>query len=173
MSIKTITPAEAMKKMEAGAMLVDIRGSDEHARERVPAAKNVPLDQLSGNDLHGDTVIYHCKSGMRTQAAAGQLAACSGDRDCYIVEGGLGAWEKAGLPVEKVKGAPMELQRQVMIAAGSLVLLGTLLSLLVAPTFIWLAVFVGAGLTFAGVSGFCGMAMLLAKMPWNRRAVAA
>ena len=173
MSIKTITPAEAMQKMEAGALLVDIRGTDEHARERVPAAKNVPLDQLAGHDLGADTVIYHCKSGMRTQQAADQLAACAGTRDCYIVEGGLGAWEKAGLPVEKVKGAPMEMQRQVMIAAGSLVLLGTLLSLLVAPAFIWLAVFVGAGLTFAGVSGSCGMAMLLAKMPWNRRAVAA
>ena len=173
MSIKTITPQEAMKKMEAGAMLVDIRGSDEHARERVPAATNVPLDQLGGHELPADTVIYHCKSGMRTQAAADQLAACAGERECYIVDGGLGAWEKAGLPVEKVKGAPIDMQRQVMIAAGSLVLLGTLLSLLIAPAFIWLAVFVGVGLTFAGVSGFCGMAMLLAKMPWNRRMAAA
>lgn len=173
MSIKTITPQEAMQKMEAGAVLVDIRGADEHARERVPAAKNVPLGRLGTADLHGDTLIYHCKSGMRTQQAADRLAACAGEREWYIVEGGISAWEKAGLPVEKVKGAPMEMQRQVMIAAGSLVLIGTLLSLLVAPAFIWLAVFVGAGLTFAGLSGFCGMAMVLAKMPWNRRAVAA
>lgn len=170
MSIRTISPTEAMKMMETGAMLVDIRGRDEHARERVPQAKNVPLDQLSSDHLEGETVLFHCKSGMRTQNAAAQLQACAGDRDCYIVEGGLGAWEKAGLPVVKDKSAPMEMQRQVMIAAGTLVLIGTLLSLLVAPAFVYLAVFVGAGLTFAGVTGFCGMAMLLAKMPWNRSA---
>ncbi|NNC48567.1 MAG: DUF2892 domain-containing protein [Sphingomonas sp.] len=170
MTINTISPAEAMEKMEAGAMLVDIRGRDEHARVRVPRARNVPLEQLSSDHLEGDTVLFHCKSGMRTKNSAAQLQACAGERDCYIVEGGLGAWEKAGLPVVKDKSAPMEMQRQVMIAAGLLVLVGTLLSLLVAPWFIYLAVFVGAGLTFAGVTGFCGMAMLLAKLPWNRTA---
>ncbi|HEU4704207.1 MAG TPA: rhodanese family protein, partial [Sphingomicrobium sp.] len=89
-------------------------------------------------------------------------------RDCYIVEGGIEGWRRSGLPVETVRGAPIEMQRQVMIAAGTLVLLGALMAMLVAPGWIWLTLFVGAGLTFAGVSGFCGMAHVLGMMPWNR-----
>ena len=93
----------------------------------------------------------------------------SGGRDCYIMEGGISAWGNAGLPTKKVRGAPIELQRQVMIVAGSLVLVGTVLSLFLSPLWIALAIFVGVGLTVAGISGFCGMAHLLALMPWNRR----
>jgi rhodanese-related sulfurtransferase len=84
------------------------------------------------------------------------------------LEGGFGAWLEAGLPVHRHARAPLPLMRQVQIAAGSLVLLGVLLSQTVAPGWIWLSGFVGAGLIFAGVSGFCGMARLLGVMPWNR-----
>ena len=84
------------------------------------------------------------------------------------LEGGMLAWQQAGLPVEKRKGAPLPLMRQVQIVAGGLVLAGVLLSVLVAPGWIWLSGFVGAGLMFAGISGFCGMARLLAAMPWNQ-----
>jgi rhodanese-related sulfurtransferase len=84
------------------------------------------------------------------------------------LEGGIPAWQQAGLPVQKLKNAPLPLMRQVQITAGSLVLLGLILSTMVAPAWILLSWFVGAGLVFAGVSGFCGMARLLAVMPWNR-----
>ena len=87
------------------------------------------------------------------------------------LEGGLPSWQQAGLPVRKLTNAPMPLMRQVQIAAGSLVLLGLILSNTVAPAWILLSWFVGAGLVFAGVSGFCGMARLLALMPWNRVSV--
>ena len=80
-------------------------------------------------------------------------------------------WQQAGFDVRKLKGAPLPLMRQVQIAAGSLVLLGVILSQTVAPGWIWLSGFVGAGLTFAGISGFCGMARLLAAMPWNQVAM--
>ena len=76
--------------------------------------------------------------------------------------------EKAGLPITKSDRAPIELQRQVMIVAGSLVLLGALLATLVWPIFIAIPIFVGGGLLFAGLSGFCGMARILMKAPWNR-----
>lgn len=171
MPIKTIAPSEAHRLIDSGASLIDIRAPDEHARERIPGASNVPLDRLSSDAATGDVLIFHCRSGMRTGQAAPALAQAAGERDCYILEGGISAWGNAGLPVEKVRGAPIEMQRQVIIAAGSLVLLGALLSVLVAPGWIALAIFVGAGLTFAGVTGFCGMARLLALMPWNRRAV--
>ena len=169
MPIKTISAAEAHRLINAGASLIDIRSPDEHARERIAGALNIPLERLSSAQAPGDVLIFHCRSGMRTGQAVGQLSKAAGERDCYILEGGMSAWGAAGLPTERVRGAPIEMQRQVMIAAGTLVLLGTILSLLVAPAWIALAVFVGAGLTFAGATGFCGMAHLLALMPWNRR----
>ena len=85
-------------------------------------------------------------------------------------EGGLDAWKKAGLPVSFDRSKPIDIMRQVQIAAGSLVLIGVMLGFLVNPGFYALSGFVGAGLLFAGVSGFCGMARLLGVMPWNRRA---
>jgi rhodanese-related sulfurtransferase len=168
MTVKTISPAQAHRLIDAGASLIDIRSPDEHARERIAGAVNVPLDRLSPGTTPGDVLIFHCRSGMRTGQAAAKLAETAGGRECYIVEGGLNGWGNAGLPLERVRGAPIEMQRQVMIAAGLLVLTGSLLSLFVTPALIWLAVFVGTGLTFAGVTGFCGMARLLALMPWNR-----
>jgi rhodanese-related sulfurtransferase len=171
MTIKTISPAEAHRLVDAGASLIDIRAPDEHARERIAGALNVPLERLSPLAAKGDILIFHCRSGMRTGQAAPTLFEAARGRECYILEGGISAWGNAGLPVEKVRGAPIEMQRQVMIAAGLLVLFGTILSLLLSPAWIALSIFVGAGLTFAGVTGFCGMAHLLALMPWNRRTV--
>ena len=172
MTITTISPAEAHRLIAAGASLIDIRQPDEHAHTRIAGARNVPLDQLSKDSAPGDVLIFHCRSGIRTAQAADRLAEAAAGRDCYIVEGGISAWGNAGLPVEMVRGAPIEMQRQVMIAAGSLVLLGALMALLVAPGWIWLPLFVGAGLISAGISGFCGMAHVLAMMPWNRRSAA-
>lgn len=84
------------------------------------------------------------------------------------LEGGLLAWEAARLPLERRSGAPLPLKRQVQISAGALVLIGVILSQTLAPGWIWLSGFVGAGLIFAGISGFCGLARLLALLPWNR-----
>ena len=93
--------------------------------------------------------------------------------DAFVLDGGLNAWVKAGLPVVANAKAPLEIMRQVQIAAGSLVLIGVLLGLAVTPAWFGLSAFVGAGLTFAGVTGFCGMARLLMLAPWNRRAISA
>lgn len=169
MSIQTISPAEAHRLIDAGASLIDIRQPDEHARERIAGALNVPLDRLSKDSAPGDVLIFHCRSGMRTAQAADTLAEAAAGRDCFVVEGGIGGWGNAGLPIESVRGAPIPMQRQVMIAAGGLVVIGSLMAMLVAPGWVWLPLFVGSGLTFAGISGFCGMAHVLAMMPWNRR----
>jgi rhodanese-related sulfurtransferase len=91
-----------------------------------------------------------------------------GYRQLYWYRDGMYAWEQAGLPVNRGK-AVLSLERQVRIAAGLLVLTGTILGTWVHPGFYGLAAFVGAGLTFAGLTDWCGMAMLLAKMPWNQR----
>jgi rhodanese-related sulfurtransferase len=159
--------------IDQGAVLVDIREADEHARERVPGARNRPLSRLTSLESSGaQTVIFHCRSGARTAANAPRLASATGCQ-AYILEGGLDAWKRAGLPVETDTRQPIEIMRQVQITAGSLVLLGVVLGLWVSPAFFALSAFVGAGLVFAGVSGWCGMARMLAFMPWNRRATRA
>ena len=153
-----------------GALLVDIREPDEHAREHIPGAFLWPVGQRQAPLQRGaaTAVVFHCRSGARTQAQAARLASVAGC-EAFLMEGGLQAWKQAGLPVHVDRRQPLELMRQVQIAAGSLVLLGVLLAATGSPYWLLLAGFVGAGLLFAGVSGFCGMARLLARMPWNHR----
>ena len=172
MTLPTVTPEQAKRLIEEGAILIDIREADEHARERIPGAHHLALSKLDEADLavhQGQPVIFHCRSGARTLSNAGRLAGRLGsDCDAYVVEGGLDAWRKAGLPVATNRRAPLELQRQVQIGAGSLAFLGTLLGLTISPWFFAIPLFVGGGLTVAGVTGFCGMAMVLMRAPWNR-----
>jgi rhodanese-related sulfurtransferase len=99
-----------------------------------------------------------------------QLAAAAPACETYNLDGGIDAGKKAGLPVTLDRTQPIEIMRQIQIAASSLVLIGVMLGFLVTPAFYALSGFVGAGLLFAGSTGFCGMARLLAVMPWNQRA---
>jgi rhodanese-related sulfurtransferase len=150
------------------AVLIDIREADEFARRRIGGAISRPLSAIGDVPLDR-SVIFTCRTGMRTGANAARLAALV-PAPAYVLEGGVDGWAAAGLPVVTDARAPMEMMRQVQIAAGVLILAGVLLGWLVAPGFYLLAGFVGAGLTFAGISGFCGMARVLALMPWNRAA---
>jgi rhodanese-related sulfurtransferase len=166
---RPIAPDQAIALIAAGARLVDIREADEHRRERIAGAAHCPLSRLAEVPIEGGhAIIFHCASGMRTQTNAARLAEKAGGRESYLLDGGLAGWRKAGLPTARSRGAPIELQRQVMIVAGTLVLVGALLAAFVAPAFVLVPIFVGAGLLFAGVSGFCGMARLLMLAPWNR-----
>ena len=166
-----LSPQQVRERIDAGsAVLVDIREPDEFARSHVKGAQSQPLSTWEKAHLSIDPdadVIFTCRSGMRTAGACDRLAARV-NGDAFVLNGGLDAWAKAGLPVETNADAPMEIMRQVQIAAGSLVLIGVVLGFLVAPAWFALSGFVGASLTFAGVSGFCGMARLLMLAPWNR-----
>jgi rhodanese-related sulfurtransferase len=177
MSLRTITPAEARRLLDDGAVLFDIREPDEHAREKIPGARLLPLSQLDAMDLsvhQGAPVIFHCKSGARTRTNAPRLARkLDGSCQAFIVAGGLEAWRKAGLPIVADRRQPLELQRQVQIGAGTLALAGTVLGLVVSPWFFAVPAFVGAGLLTAGMTGFCGMQQILMRAPWNRAGPAA
>jgi rhodanese-related sulfurtransferase len=176
MSLSRISPTEAKDLLDQGAILIDIREADEHAREKVIGARHLPLSKLDEADLAlhaGKPVIFHCKSGARTMNNASRLARKTGGAcDAFSVEGGLDAWKKAGLPVATDHRQPIELQRQVQIGAGSLAFIGTVLGVIVSPWFLVIPAFVGAGLLTAGVTGFCGMAQLLMRAPWNKAAYA-
>ena len=171
MSIPVISANEARHRVAAGsAILVDIREPMEHAREAIPGATPAPLSRLQPMALAGKpAVIFHCQSGKRTADNAARLGQC-GASEVHILEGGLNAWKAAGHPTRLDRSKPIEMQRQVQITAGALVLTGVMLGTLVSPWFIALSAFVGSGLVFAGISGWCGMAKVLAVMPWNRMA---
>jgi rhodanese-related sulfurtransferase len=169
-SLSPIEPETARRLVESGAaVLVDIREPMERARERIAGSLSMPLSAFdpAAPNLRDRVVVFHCKSGGRTRSNAARLATVD-CRETYVLEGGLDAWTRAGLPVEIDRSAPIDLQRQVMIAAGAIVLMGIALAIEVSPWFIAVAAFVGAGLVFAGVTGFCAMARILAAMPWNR-----
>lgn len=171
MTMTSVTPAEAQRLIQSGAKLIDIRDPDEYAREHIPAATNVPVAAIERLDTGDCAVVFHCRSGARTGANAARLAAAAGEA-CYMLEGGIDAWRSAGFEVRTDRAQPLELMRQVQLAAGGLVLIGVALGFLVAPGFFALSAFVGAGLMLAGATGWCGMARLLRHMPWNRQMAA-
>lgn len=175
---KTITPPELQRLLQEdpGLNVIDVRTPVEFAEVHVPQAKLHPLDSLNTETLlsngtirQGQPVYILCRSGQRARLAAEKLTT-AGFTDGIVVEGGTQAWVQAGLPVERSDVKVISLERQVRIAAGTLVLTGVLLGWFVHRGFFLLSGFVGAGLIFAGISDWCGMGLLLAKAPWNRRA---
>ena len=168
-----ISPKEAEKLIEADkAVLVDVRELDEIARLAIKGAKVAPLSGLRVRGLRdvdaSSTAIFFCRSGQRTAMNAHLLDTVH-TGEVRLLKGGLLAWQASGLPVIANAKAPLEIMRQVQIVAGLLILSGVLLGIFVAPGFFGLSAFVGLGLTFAGVTGWCGMAKLLSFMPWNKK----
>lgn len=176
-SMITITPRQLHDRLQHGEKLclLDVRTPAEHAEVHVPGVQLMPLDRLDAAQLANtkgflkDQPLYiFCHSGGRAKQAAEKLEK-GGYKQCFVVEGGTMAWAAAGLPLNRGKSGVISLERQVRIAAGLIVLTGVLLSQFVNPAFIWLSGFIGAGLTFAGITDWCGMGMLIAKFPWNQR----
>ena len=171
-ALTKLTPNAASDRLNSGkAVLVDIREPDEYAREHIPGSISLPVSALESADLTleaGQNAIFHCKSGMRTDSNCAILAQHV-EGEAFMLEGGLDAWRAQGLPTAKDTKAPLEINRQVQITAGSMGLLGILLGWFVSSAWFGLSAFVGAGLMFAGISGWCGMATLLQAMPWNQR----
>jgi rhodanese-related sulfurtransferase len=154
------------------AVLVDVREPVEHAARRIAGAKLVPLGRVAGArlpDLAGRKLVIHCQKGGRGNAACEKLLRENPSLEVYNLAGGIEAWGRAGLPVQDGrKGLPLDRQTQLTIGIG--LLLAAALAFWVHPGFLLLVAFFGAGLTFAGGTGHCGMARLLAAMPWNRPA---
>lgn len=168
-ALTALSPHDVAARLKQGrAVLIDVREPDEFAREHVPGSISAPLSAFDDAHLgNAETMIFTCRSGARTGANCDRLAARV-EGAGFVLEGGLGAWKAEGLPVIEDRKAPLEMMRQVQIGAGGLTLLGVALAVLVHPGFMGLSAFVGAGLLVAGLTGFCGMARVLAVMPWNR-----
>ena len=169
----TIVPAEASAVVSIGhGTLVDVRTPAEFGEVHATGAQLVPLDILdrptveAARGKNAGPVYLLCASGIRATKAAEKLRN-GGLDDVVVVEGGTNAWAAAGLPVIRGRKT-ISIERQVRIGAGSLVLIGTILGWRVHQAFYILSAFVGAGLVFAGVTDICGMAIVLARAPWNR-----
>jgi rhodanese-related sulfurtransferase len=170
--MKTISPVQLQQILAAqpSAPIIDVRTPVEFAEVHVPQARSVPLDELKPGSLQlqkDQSVYLLCRSGQRATKAAEKFAR-EGFLQPIVIEGGTLAWIEANLPVTRSTVKVISLERQVRIAAGAIVLAGVLLARLENPLFIWLSGFVGAGLVFAGITDFCGMGLLLAKLPWNK-----
>ena len=179
MTVKTVSPHEVFRSIQKGAQsagecFIDVRTPAEYEEIHAEGTRLVPLDRLDPKAIMaarngaGDQPLFIiCRSGSRAAKACEQFAA-AGFTNVQCIEGGTVAWEQAGLPIVRGTSKVISLERQVRIAAGSLILLGALLGVLVHPVFFALCAFIGAGLIFAGITDWCGMGMLLAKMPWNQ-----
>ena len=169
--MKNITVKESYEQLQANRTIhfIDVRTPAEYGSIHAEGAVNHPMESLDVNDLSfskSDEVHVICQSGGRSMKVCQKLEA-AGFEKVVNVEGGTSAWLDANLPAVKGKKA-MSLERQVRIAAGSLVVIGAALGHFVAPGWFGLSAFVGARLVFAGVTDTCGMGMLIARMPWNR-----
>ena len=167
--MKSITVQELSGRLKDNPQIIDVRAPSEYQAAHIKDSQLIPMDMLKPDDLDADRPVYLlCRSGSRAKTVCERLEGVE-NIDPVVIEGGMTAWIEAGF--DYIKGAKrMSIERQVRIVAGLLVLIGTLLAAFVNP---WLAIipgFVGAGLTFAGITDFCGMGILIMKMPWNRKA---
>lgn len=172
MTIKNIDAKTLKKWIENDeAVIVDVREPAEHEAEKISCANLVSLGKVCKSELpdyKNKKLVLHCRSGKRSQSACEKLIKEDPTLEVYNLEGGISAWTDAGLEVKKSGKFFLPLDRQVQLTIGLTVLSSSLLAYFVNINFLWLAAFFGAGLTFAGLSGFCGLAILMAKMPWNK-----
>ncbi len=168
MTVATVSPQRLAELAAEGELdLIDVRTPIEFQELHAPAARNIPLDRLDPADLPSDRPLYMiCRTGSRGRQACEKLRA-AGFENVTNVDGGTLAWAECGLPVVRGRKV-MSLERQVRIAAGSIVLVGVALGWFIHPAFLGLSAFVGAGLVFSGLTDTCGMGLVLARMPWNR-----
>jgi rhodanese-related sulfurtransferase len=176
--LKTVLTPEELHRLLAGNQpveLLDVRTPGEFASAHVPGAKQVPLDDLDAAAFlqmrggNNEPVYVLCQTGGRARKAIEKFR-CAGFERCVLVEGGTQAWIDAGLPVDRGESRVLPLMRQVQIAVGSISAIGAALALSVDARFAIIPLVTGCGLLFAGLTGFCGLALLLAQMPWNRSA---
>lgn len=167
-----ISPAEVFARLQSGSpcRIVDVRTRAEWEAAHVADATLQPLDVLVPGEWaprDGDAPLYVlCQAGGRASRAASLF--CSAGVACAVIDGGLDAWRAAGLPVVLGNSRVLPLMRQVQIVIGAVTGVGSALAVWRHPLFGLIPLMMGAGLLFAGLSGTCGLALLMARLPWNR-----
>lgn len=173
MPTQTISVNQLKEWLSKGeAVVVDVREPAENAAKSIPGSKLVPLAEVCKSRMplgQGKKVVVHCQAGKRGQMACEKLLAEDSSLEIYNLEGGIGAWEQSANTVAGSGKFFIPLDRQVLLMAGSFVFTASMLGYFVNSLFFLLSGFMGLGLLIAGLTGFCGGALLLAKMPWNKK----
>lgn len=170
--MERLSPENAKRRIADGATVIDIRSQREFTDAHIPGAVLLPaglIDTDCTPQIKNGNVVFYCSSGVRTNAAQPTIEA-AGFTNSGFIDGGLNAWRGAGLPVKAANGtAPkLDIQRQVQITVGILLLISTALSFMISPLFAIADGLIGAGLLMAGLTGTCMLASVLMWMPWNR-----
>lgn len=166
-----IPPSEAAARLNAGnATIIDIRSADEFARGHIPGALNIAADGIdddTAKKLLALNPIFCCTSGRRTEMLISRL---SDNTNTVCIDGGLNGWKAAGLATNDNSAYPrmLDIQRQVQITVGVLVVLAVVLTFTVSTWFAAMAGAIGLGLLSAGLTGTCALAAVIMRMPWNR-----
>ncbi|MEK6746940.1 MAG: rhodanese-like domain-containing protein [Pseudomonadota bacterium] len=172
MPLRTVDAKTLKQWLDNGeAVLVDVREPAENKAQNIKGSFLLPLSEVNKSslpDCSGKKLVMHCRKGGRGGSACEKLLSEDPALEIYNLEGGITAWEETGYPINDSGKFFLPLDRQVQITIGIGILAASLLGYFVSPSFFLLTGFFGAGLTFAGLSGTCGMAMLIAKMPWNQ-----
>ncbi len=161
----TITPSEVQDHLSCGnCLLIDVRDADERAAEAIAGSVHLPLERIRRGERppHGRTIVLHCKSGRRSAEAAELVPGA------LSMDGGIEGWRGAKLPTVRLRAVGGGVMRQTQATIGAVLVIGTALGAFVSPWFMTIPAFIGAGLVFAGVSGHCGAAILVGKLPWNQ-----
>ncbi len=170
-SISAFKHALETDRANPAIAFINVCTPDEYSAKHIEGVRSVPLDELESHvaEFQDKKTIYlHCRSGNRSKRAAELLERRGIHAELVNVEGGIMAWEAAGLKTVS-ESSVLPITQQVFIAAGSLILIGALLTRWQGMMFLVIPAFVGGGLLFAGITGWCGMAVLLSKMPWNKK----
>lgn len=169
--MKIITAKELKERLDRNeVLLVDVREPSEHQSEYIEGASSIPLAEISLENMPNTSqpIVIHCLSGRRSADACAKLLSENSTLEIYTLDGGISAWKNAGLSTKSVGRKVLPLDRQVFFAVGLIVFSGVLFGALIHPGFYALSGFMGLGLMYSGLSGYCGMALLLTKMPWNK-----
>lgn len=171
-TVKNFKKVLDVEKNNPSIAFINVCTSAEYAEKHIEGVQSIPLDILEENisSLENKETIYiHCRSGRRGEKAVKKLESHSLNAEIVNVTGGLYAWEEAGFSTNSLSSSKMTVMRQVFLTAGLLVLLGIILSFVTNNTnFLFISAFVGLGLSISGATGWCGLQMLLSKMPWNK-----
>ena len=154
------------------AVLIDVREPAEHASEKIEGAYSIPLGIIKLSDIphYADKkLILHCRSGKRSHNACEKLLTANPNLNIYTLEGGISAWIDAGYNILKSGKSILPLDRQVQLTIGIVLIISSILGLVISPKLFFVTGLIGVGLSVAGITGFCGLAMLIAKMPWNQK----
>lgn len=176
MSHKRIHPLDLMHQKTDDICILDVRTAAEVKAAALPDCLHIPLHELSAERLQaeiakrgkdGTRVYLLCQAGRRAEMAADALKG-NVQAELVVIEGGMNAVKQSNIPLANQGRKVIPLERQIRIAAGILIMAGVALGTTVNPNFYFLSAFVGAGLTFAGITDICPMGMMLAKAPWNK-----